>query len=66
MQLSREEKAFVLWALEYLVSHNSVNINPEGRFFFRKKFFEEMQAQEEYLSHTGRMQFHQIKKKVIC
>lgn len=63
-QLSPEEKAFIRWAIEYLVSENSVHINPEGIFFFRKKFFEEMEAQKDCLNELGKAYYLSIRDKI--
>ena len=64
MYLTLEEKAFIRWALQYLVSENAVHINPEGRFFFRKKFFEEMDDQYSYLTDLGKACYQAILYKV--
>lgn len=63
MSLNNAEKAFVRWTLKYLVSENTVNINPEGKFFFRKKFFEEMKHQENQLNDLGKKHGQSIQKK---
>ena len=63
--LTLEEKQFVLWALEYLVPEDTVNINPEGRFFFRKRFFVEMHRQEQYLTTFAKNQLDQLSRKFL-
>ena len=64
MKLTNAEKQFVYWTLEFLVSKDSVNINPEGRFFFRKKFFKEMEGQMEFLTLDGQEILRQLCGKV--
>lgn len=62
--LNSQEKAFIRWALQYLVSENAVNINPKGKFFFRKKFFEEMETQESQLNDLGKNLWQAIRDKI--
>lgn len=61
--LSPSERNFVHWAIQNLVSGNTVKSKKDGSFFIQKDFFEEMRKHTQHLGLAELKYMHNIRLK---